>query len=278
MADQNTITLSHPLTLAQNEGGNTLVVSWTGEVDALKEKLNSIQFFRKYDGQGASLFPEGGSTTADCAWTYPFAARASIVRENGPVARLDLTVLQVRKGGVWGLDFVEVQRPILSWRKPGAKPSDTDEKSVPNVAKLKAWMKIGEEDPTNADYAGFKVDGEDLKDATKTVAEMIYKGVETYPVQLPVATWQCRVFDPPDVQSNLPGKLMNELKAPHGIKEIGEKGFLDNLIRLSSPWTGENFKWLRSGNRVAQNPDGTYLWTVTFQAVEDADSDLYPSE
>lgn len=277
MADQSSITLSHPLTLAQNEGGNSLVVSWTGPVEDLKEKLRSIQFFKPYDGEGSDLFPSGGSTTSGAGWSYPFAARASMSRERGPVARLDVTIMQVRIAGAWGLDFVEVQKPILAWRAPGTPSGSTDEKDVPDVAKLKAWMKLGEEDPSNDDYAGFKVDGVALVKATKTVAEMIYKGVEVYSVYLPVATWQCRVFDPPDVSIYLPGKIV-ELAAPHGIAEIGDKAFTSHLSALASPWTGENYKWLRSGSRVAQNPDGTYLWTVTFQAVEDADSDLYPSE
>lgn len=269
---------SHSLQLVTNEGGNMLTVSFEGTRAELFEKLKSSTFFKTWDGQGVDAFPEGGSTTSGAGWSYPYLARAVVRRVRGPVCQADFIVNQVRIAGIWGLDFAEISKPILAWYVPGTSPDDNDEKNRPNVAKIRAWMKLGEENPASPDYAGYKVDGEKLKDATLKLAKMIYRGVESFSVYAPVVTWQCRLFDPPDVGIYPVGNRMDEIQAPHGIKEIGEKDFLSHINNLTSPWTGEKYVWVRSASKVATNPDATYTWTMQFLAVESADEDLYPKE
>lgn len=269
---------SHPLQLVTNEGGNTLTVSFEGTRAELFEKLKSSTFFKTWDGDGADAFPEGGSTTSEAGWSYPYLTRAIIRRTIGPVCQADFVVNQVRIAGIWGLDFAEISKPILAWYKPGTAPKDNDENNRPDVAKIRAWMKLGEENPASPDYAGYKVDGTELAGATLTLAKMIYRGVESFSVYAPVVTWQCRLFDPPDIGTYPVGNRVDEIQAPHRIKEIGNKGFLSHINNLSSKWTGERYIWVRSGSKVATNPDATYMWTMQFLGVEKADEDLYPKE
>lgn len=257
-------------TFATGEAGNTLTLSYQGPYADLLDLVNSIAFFESYSGDGAEDFPEGNSTTSGAGWSYPFASRAIIRRGNGDVSMLDLTVQQVRLAGIWGLDFAEVSKPILSWRPPTG-----DE---PNVQLVKQWMKLGEENPASPDYNSFKVEGVSLSGSTLTLAQKIYAGVETYSVYAPVVTWQCRLFGPPDVTLYPVGVQMSEISAPHDIGELGSKDFESTLNGLSDPQSGEPYVWVRSASKVSTNTDGTFTWFMQWQAVNAADADLYPEE
>lgn len=269
---------SHGLSYTSSEAGNSLSVQFEGTRTELFELLKGHQFFKPWNGHGKDAFPEGGSTTSGSGWSYPYLARAAIRRVRGPTCQAEFVVNQVRVAGVWGLDFAEISKPIMAWFAPGTSPGDTSEDNRPNGQKIRAWKKLGEEDPSSPDYNDFKADGAALVGATLKLAKMIYRGIESFSVYVPVVTWQCKVFDPPDVTLYPVGNQLSDVAAPFGIKELGEKDFLGNINALTSRWTGERYIWVRSGSKVATNPDATYMWTMQFMAAEQADSDLYPKE
>jgi len=267
---------AHALTFESDEAGNSLNFSFEGTREALFNQLKGSKFFSPWNGPGVDAFPAGGSTTSGLGYSYPYLARARVRRVRGPVCEASFMIHQVRVAGRWGLDFAELSKPILAWSRPGTKSDD--EKSRPDLQKIKVWKKLGEENPASPDYSGFKVDGKKMSDATLALAKMMYRGIESFPVYMPVVTWQCRVFDPPDVNIYMVGNQMDEVSAPNGIEEIGSKDFIGNINALTSRWTGDPFRWVRSGSRVTTNPDATYMWTMQFMAIEKADKDLYPEE
>ncbi len=269
---------AHALSFESDEAGNRLTISFEGTREQLFGMLNGSKFFSTWNGAGADSFPAGGSTTSNLGYSYPYLARARIRRVRGPVCEAAFMIHQVRVAGRWGLDFAEISKPILAWFRPGTNSADTNERNRPDLQKIKIWQKLGAENPASPDYSDFKADGKKMSGATLTLAKMIYRGIESFPVYMPVVTWQCRVLDPPDVNIYMVGNQMAEVAAPNGIEEIGSKNFLGNINALTSPWTGEPFRWVRSGSRVTTNPDATYMWTMQFLAVEKADSDLYPEE
>lgn len=260
----------------ENEAGRKLVVSWQGTYTKLLQLLWGFKFFTPWSGAGADKLPAGGSNTSTLGWSYPFASAASIRREEGGVGVLELTITQARVQGVWGLDFAEVSKPIISWRTPGTPRSYTGSGKVPDVATVRAWQKLGAANPAADDYVNFRVDGVKMSGATLKLAQMIYRGIESYVVYVPVVTWQCRVFEPPDISIFPMGQQLDGISAPHGIPDLGEKQFVDNINGLVSPWTTEPYIWVRTANKVSTNADGTFTWLMQFTAAEKADSDLYP--
>lgn len=270
--------LTREFSADSNEQGNTLVLPFEGTRAELFEKLKGSEFFKQWNGEGADAFPSGGSTTSGTGYSIPYLSRVRIRRTRGPVCLAEFVINQVRVRGIWGLDFAEISKPILAWYRPGTPPEDDDENNRPSGQKIREWMKLGNDNPASPDYNGFMINGEKLEGATLTLAQMIYRGVESFSVWVPVATWQCRVFDPPDISLYPVGNQISELAAPHGIMELGDKDFLSHMNGLTSRWSGEPWIWVRTASRVATNPDGTYIWTMQFTAAEKADEDLYPKE
>lgn len=203
--------------------------------------------------------PEGDSDTSGSEWGYPHIIDAKVVRENGGVGRLTVVKNQNRHVAHISIDFTEVQRPIKTWHAD-------KESGAPDLAAIRTWE--AKEETDYAEYAAFT----GLSDDTKTLAEMIFKGIEHYSVYRPVVTITLTTDDAPQLALYPIGSVSSEPEIPYGWTDIHGKTVTDLLAG------GDEYVWVLGASRATPNADGTYQWVLQYQACDSVEEALFEGD
>ena len=137
------------------------------------------------------------------------------------------------------------------------------------------WQQNKDNNPTT--YAEFKTgDGTELTGETKKLAEMMYKGIDHYPVYIPVVSITLKTGDPPQLGLYPIGSLHAEPEVPFGWDLAGESDMDEIISGVKDSETGEKFAyWIITSSRSAANSDGTFSWTIQYQGATSIETELF---
>lgn len=243
----------------------TKTETWTGEYDKLLEKAKEYKFGKVVSD--ADLFT-GGSDTEGVGWSYPTITNVSLSRGRGKIGTLIVLISQWRQEVLVSIDHVEISRPIMTWQHDAEAEDDR-----PDLVKIAKWKKL--EDTAWEDYAAFKVDGKELEGVDKDLAELIYKGVETYTIYAPVVSLTMRTFSPPELTLKPIGSVHDSVNGPYPWKAARDIEIADVVRDCKNPSSNKEWKWIVVSSRSTPSADGSYTWVIQFQGIDDVDSKIY---
>lgn len=242
---------------------NRKVETWSGPFDDLLEQAKAYEIGKSVED---SDLPAGTSDTnaSGVGYGYAFVSEARLTRENGNVGRLVVTYVQNRARAFVSVDHVEVQRPIKTWR------ADLDD-DAPDLAKIREWEAKKETDySAYADYSGLPRGSN-----TRKLAELIFKGIETYSVYVPVVTVTLTTFSFPQLSLYPVGKTYNSPEVPYSWDEMHGRNIDAIVSNLSKPSSQNGYKWVLASSKCTPNANGTYQWVLQYQACDDVEEVLF---
>jgi len=238
---------------------NRKVETWQGPFVRLLEKAKGYSLGTYVEDEG---LPAGNSDTQGGGCGYAFVSDVKLTRGNGNVGRLVVTLAQNRQAARVAVDFTEVQRPIRSWHADKAD-------GAPDLAKIREWE--AKEESDYASYASFAgLDGD-----TKTLAEMIFKGIEHFTVYAPVVSVSLVTFSFPQLSLYPVGKQYGEPEVPYGWDILHGGSISDVVQNLTPPDRDTPYMWVLGSSRATPNADGTYQWTLQYQACDSVEEALF---
>jgi len=253
------------------------IQTWEGEESSV------VAAFRAFKvGVAASNFKF--ITSSNGSWGTPFIGGVQAPRRAGKTWTMQVTVVQLRKCVLWTLDFAEIQKDIRTWRQDipvadGQEPSA----DIPDLAKLALWERAKEVNDSE-DYDHFKtVNGEALEGGTLELAQMIYKGIESYTIHTPVPTMTMRYYDEVTGTGALLDKYLTSLpKGPAGWDELGGAKMhsqMNDLTEFHTDGAGGvgtiTYRWLCVADKSNPNGDGSCTRVVQFMRVNNVEDKLY---
>lgn len=246
---------------------NRKVETWSGPYDNLLEKAKAYELGKYVEDDD---LPAGTSDTnaASVGYGYAFVSEVRLTRDNGNVGRMVVTISQNRARVFVSVDHVEVQRPIETWR---ADEGD----NAPDLAKIRVWKAL--KGVNDEDYESFK--GLTEGSPTRMLAELIYKGIQTYSVYAPVVTVTMTTFSFPQLNLEPVGEIHDSPVSPYGWDEVHGKSIRDIIQNFtkpnSRPHTSDGYKWLLASSKCTPNADGTYQWVMQYQACDAVEEVLF---
>lgn len=240
---------------------NRKVETWQGPYDELLEKAKAYTLGASVDDPD---LPAGGSDTEGTGYGYAFVSDAKISRENGNGGRLVVMIVQNRQRAFVSVDFAEVQRPIMTWRADQGNDK-------PDLTRIRTW-KAKEETDYEA-YAEFR----GLSGNTKKLAEMIFKGIETYSVYAPTVTVTLTTFSFPQLSLCPVGTAYDKPADGYGWKEVHGRSvseIAENFLRSTGD-SSKRYTWVLASSKCTPNADGTYQWVLQSQACDDVEEVLF---
>lgn len=187
------------------------------------------------------------------------------VRLPGQLADYTVSTTERENIVIWGLDFMEIQKPIRTWH------ADKGGEEKPDLNKLRAWERMGENEATWKEYDDYVWDSgggpnnpskpnAKLEGATLTLAKMIREeGIESYAVYTPVLTKTSVTGDLSEFSDI--GRDIGKIGAPDAGSAEGNMGSLA-VATIIKNLGGE---WLKTADRLQGAMDGTFqrieIWT-----------------
>ncbi len=186
-----------------------------------------------------------------------------VVRTPGGMADYTVSVTERETVAVWNVDFMEIQKPIRTWH------ADKTGSDKPDLAKLRAWERLGESENGWSEYEKYVYDtntGATLTVPTLTLAKMIREeGVETYSIYTPVLTRVTQLTAVPTDIGGDTGKIVTPTASTDDI--IGGDQ-IATLTKLAS-------EWLKTGDTLQGAMDGTFQRTETWIGADKWNENLY---
>ena len=237
---------------------NRKVETWQGDFEKLLSKAKAYDLGKYVDDED---LPSGGSDTQGSGYGYAFVSDVKLTRENGNRGRLVVTYTQNRQIVLASVDFTEVQRPIRNWRAD-------DENDAPDLDKIRVWA--AKKDEKYDEYKAFT----GLTGNTKKLAEMIFKGIETFSVYAPVVTLTATTFNFPQTDLVAIGGAYGEPKFPYPW-DLAHGLSTGDLERYLHKKDNTAYRWVLASSRTTPNADGTYQWVLQYQACDDVEEVLF---
>ena len=248
------------------------VQTWEGGQSAILSGFKSLKV-------GAPATSYKFITAANGDWGTPFVGGVQAPRRHGKVWTMQVTVVQLRKCVLWTLDFAEVQKNIKTWMQNIPVTEDQSDYSSPDLSQIAQWERAKDIQDWD-DYDNFKtVDGDELTGRTRDLAEMIYKGIDSYTIHTPVPTLSMRYFDEVEGTGALLDKCLPALPTgPQGWEELGGAnihGQLDALKEVQMSGGTIVYKWLCISDKATPNGDGSCTRMIQFMRVDEVEQNLY---
>lgn len=204
----------------------------------------------------------------DAAGPQPtvFCASASTRRKPGGLGICRIVYQALFNAVTTGLEISEVSKPIKSWKADDAS-------DAPDLGKIQQWEE--QKDENYAAYAAYKYDGTNVMTGnTLKLAQMIFKGIESYSEYVPVITMTTTYYSgafPADAKS-VGEELGKEVSpvVPSGCTIVGGGNPSAVLPTQLKP------KWVGTGDRATTNNDGTMHRVQQWSGFDHVEEDLYP--
>ena len=218
-------------------------------------------------------------TGPDDDWGTPFIGGVQAPRRQGKTWTMQVTIVQLRKCVLWTLDYAEIQKNIKTWMQNIPVTEDQSDYSSPDLSQIAQWERAKDIQDWD-DYDNFKtVDGDELTGRTRDLAEMIYKGIDSYTIHTPVPTLSMRYYDEVEGTGALLDKYLAELpNGPEGWIELGGAdihGQLNELKEVQMSGGTIVYKWLCVSDKATSNGDGSCTRTIQFMRVDEVEENLY---
>jgi hypothetical protein len=191
---------------------------------------------------------------------------AVLSRREANRGTLEVTMKILNGYSWWGFSFQEISKPVKTWL--ATKITNTDTLAA-ELAKIDLWenqKNMGGAGLSN--YLNLRYDGtHQLTGFTRSLAEKMLQGVESYSIYTPVAT--CRRTQNTPFTDGLDsiGKYSTSLTSPTP-QVPGNEGQLAAIAAMR-PY------WLKTSDDITQNSDGTLSRTETWTGYDKIDTDLY---
>ena len=257
MADSDTTNTTssiamHPIasgSLTKQPGIQIKTLVWDGPYEELEGFVESCIVGRKVPaltGSSPEGWPSGGIVSA-----------AEVVRLKGLRGRMSLTYTTLETCEVWGLEMMEIQKPIKTWMA-GAEASQK-----PDLNLLANWESQANNPALQAEYNAYKYNGTALTGNTLKLANMIREeGIEHYVVYTPVITCTTRLNEIPEDIGADNGKI---------ITPTSDDAVITGL-------TGTATAWLKTGDRLTGAIDGTYTRVQQWTGADKWNTNLYETK
>lgn len=266
--DTNIIT-NFKKTIQQANGYEVVTATWQGEYDSLREK-SMLYPIGHVEESASEDFPEATLGSA-------VVIANNLSRREGNLADLSISLAVVTlewRNWYCTLDYVAVPKDIRTW-----KPSGEGE-VAPDLTIIQYWEGMKQTEPQY--YAQYKYReppttvGElgELKDipigSTRTLAEMIFQGVNTYTIHAPCLT--ATTYDT-TLASFYAERIDNQctsddLSARIILHTIGAVNW-DSLISTAEVWILTDLKVTTQANGLSQ-------MSMRWIGATDAREELYP--
>lgn len=259
MADSDTTNttssiVTHPIasgSLTKQPGIQIKTLVWDGPYETLEKLVESCIVGRKVPaltGSTPEEWPPDGIVSA-----------AEVVRLKGLRGRMSLTYTTLETCEVWGLEMMEIQKPIKTWMA-GAEAS-----KKPDLNLLANWEAQANNPALQAEYNAYKYNGAALEGNTLELAKMIREeGIEHYVVYTPVITCTTRLNEIPSGIGADNGKITTPTSGD-------ENADISGLI-------GTATAWLKTGDRLTGAIDGTYTRVQQWTGADKWNTNLYETK
>lgn len=253
------LTVDHELSFG--DMSNKEVVTYSGQWDAICEFAAACMVGSYELGDVESNLPDGGSETSGNEFASPYFSAVTCKRRQGGIGLLQVTLSQLRNRCSFGIDWVEVSKPIQTWHADAGT-------SAPNLDQIRRWEQQKDSNP--ALYAAFKIGTETLEGDTLRLAEFIYKGIESYPRYAPAVTITLKIKDPNRAGDYSKIGTVGTPEAPFGWNDVGGNA-IDEMIGIF----GGQYQWLLVKSVLSPNSDGSFTWNICWQGADSIDGYLY---
>lgn len=160
---------------------------------------------------------------------------------------------------VSGLEITVVSKPIKSWK--------ADDESAPDLGQIEQWEM--QKDDNYAAYAAYKYDGTTVMTGnTLKLAQMIFKGIESYSEYVPVITLTITYYN----GTGMPdfGEILGMQVTPEIPDECTDPlGNFASYVMMKDHWVG-------TADRETGNNDGTFTRVLQWSGFDHVNEDLYP--
>lgn len=260
MADSDTTNTTssiamHPIasgSLTKQPGIQIKTLAWDGPYETLEGFVESCIVGRKVPTLTGSA-PEGWPSEG-------IVSAAEVVRLKGLRGRMSLTYTTLETCEVWGLEMMEIQKPIKTWMAGAEKKDDR-----PDLNLLANWESQANNPALQAEYNAYKYNGTALTGNTLKLAQMIREeGIEHYVVYTPVITCTTRLNEIPSGIGADNGKITTPTSDDANVT-------IDNLTNTAS-------QWLKTGDRLTGAIDGTYTRVQQWTGADKWNTNLYETK
>lgn len=230
-----------------NFESETRLETWQGSFDELDRMIDGIAM--------------SGPAAGDGVYTG-----ATLSRREGGRGQLEIAMKVLNGYSWWGFSFSEISKPVKTWLATKITNRDTLDAELVKIDLWERQKELGSKGMDN--YKKFIYDGEnELTGDTKTLAQKILQGVESYSVYTPVATCRRTQNEPFTDGLNSIGKYVRRLTSPSP-QVPANAGQLAQIAGMRS-------FWLKTSDEISQNSDGTLSRTETWTGYDSIDADLY---
>lgn len=253
-----------PLTCVQTAEREVWTEVWEGTLEEVVEGAADFKVGSGYtlSEDSPAIWPEYQNTILNTA--------LSIQRKPGGLAEMSHSYSNILKREMWSLDMAEISKDIRTWL---VLVMGSDAAAAPELAKIALWQNMKDTGNYEA-WAAFQYydaqgNVQALTGDTKTLAEKMMKGVDSYTIYAPVLTRTTLWATLPEEVGVVGVKETPTVRA--GWEVIGAEG---NDI---TAWTSLANQWLKTAARSSPNQDGTYSMVEQWTGADEIDPDLYPS-
>ena len=193
-----------------------------------------------------------------------------VTRKPGGLSDCILSYASIYPLEIWNIDFAEVSKDIRTWLVSKYTNGDGTINNAVwlELAKIAQWEHQREVESWIT-WQNFQYNsrGDVLTGLTKTLAEKMMKGVQTYSIYAPVITRTTTWMFRPAV--GVIGKKEKPTSRP-GWYTFNNEGSPQSWINLAK-------EYLKVGEKSNSNSDGTFTLVEQWQGADQVDPDLYPS-
>lgn len=188
-------------------------------------------------------------------------------RGNGGVWQATIQFATLYEISFWNIDFAEVSKDIKTWLvEQYTHDGYVHPKVWDELAKVAQWEHQREVEAwVTWQNFQYNSEGDTLEGMTRTLAEKIMKGVQTYSIYAPVITVTTIYVTKPELwETGTIGTRCN----PQGFPGFEGEDYVD--------WCDKANDWLKVGQKSNSNSDGTFTLVEQWQGADEVDPDLYP--
>ena len=229
-------------------------------------------------------------TEIRAAWPMSWYADASHIRildarmsrAQAGRGQLTMTIAGIRNLCVWGLDFTEVSKDIRTWHQ-----DEEDESKKPVLSIISAWEALKGDTANIQNYQQFKYyDGSSLKEIekdspTRKLATMMYHGIESYSIHIPVISCQATSVSLEDITPECWGSVGENLSKenvpedPPVFDHLSDADCATILEGVGKNKDGKDREWLMTADRLTINGDGTFVRNLQWTGLDFIEPLLY---